>query len=694
MHTFRLRYPLIFLLILITFSLAIPNVYSQCNPTYQNVTMECEDAQVVCMQNACYEMIDHETTTPNAGWCGPNTVLNNPNYLAFIPIQENVEITIHVDWCNFGFGLQAAIIGACPWTATDVIDCDPSKPPGGTMDLSASGLIPGETYWLVVDGTNGDVCAFTIQSVTGVLEYEITEELDPALTTISADSVCQGYEEIVVTVGPDIPNAHGYYWVLGWNGETITSTLPEIHIDIPDNEPAGIYTICARAFSGCDTTDTEVCTQLEIFNFQDVIKETAVYCVEDFPFLWHDLVIHSPGTFSQTFNNENGCVYDSIWTVDAYPDPEPGVLHFTVCDYQFQYEGEVYDNPGTYLRLYPKAGVNGCDSLLELTLEFGPFTSFIEMNCSEGFVLLNQLVEQWDPADSLSHAWYNCGLDTLLSNFQAFEPDSAGCYCLITSGALCQDTVCAIFSPENCHDLCSLVGDYHCQGTPVEFALDRQVSDQAIIDWRIFHSNQPDFHREGVDTFSRVFTEDGLYDVFVTVIDSGIATTCYDFFIIETRAEASLCCDQQICEDCTIVTISTSGPLTDIELSDGFETTLITGISESADVEICPPHYPYTLSIQSVSSSLLGCEGTILADSSITISRVEDIEIEQHWDTLCIDASGATSIRWYSCSDSTVIAEDACFVPAEYGCYCVEVVDSNDCVLNDCYEMIIDANKR
>lgn len=94
--------------------------------------------------------------------CGANTAINNPQYFAFIVLSTDVLIHISVDSCDLGVGLQSALINACPWENSDVLDCDPGSPPGGVMELEASGLtitktsldldyLPAGNYFLKFD---------------------------------------------------------------------------------------------------------------------------------------------------------------------------------------------------------------------------------------------------------------------------------------------------------------------------------------------------------------------------------------------------------------------------------------------------------------------------------------------------------------------------------------------------------------
>ncbi|HZV44648.1 MAG TPA: hypothetical protein VFF90_09215, partial [Saprospiraceae bacterium] len=139
---------------------------SQCNPPDQLPTPMCEDAPFVCLVDACYETLNIPQTCCN-NWCGNNTIINNPQYFLFVPTAPNVQINIHVDDCTNGTGLQCAILDACPWDNSNVVDCNPGTNPGGTMVLQAFGLIVGQPYWLMIDGSNGATCNYTITFAEG-----------------------------------------------------------------------------------------------------------------------------------------------------------------------------------------------------------------------------------------------------------------------------------------------------------------------------------------------------------------------------------------------------------------------------------------------------------------------------------------------------------------------------------------------
>src|SRR5688572_1163530 len=135
----------------------LEDLKSQCNPPTELPNVQCSEATVTCLQDACFET----TNQVDVGWlgfCGINTQIHNPQYFEIIPVDPCISILIHVDGCSSGqTALQAALVTSCDWQpcpgsivpCADILDCDPGTPPGGTMIIEACGLTPGVSLWLL-----------------------------------------------------------------------------------------------------------------------------------------------------------------------------------------------------------------------------------------------------------------------------------------------------------------------------------------------------------------------------------------------------------------------------------------------------------------------------------------------------------------------------------------------------------------
>ena len=415
------RFSLLFCLLL-----SLIQLQAQCDPPAELPTVDCINAPVTCLQDACYSTLN-EPAQCCAGFCGPNTVIHNPQYFEVIPIADCIEINIHVDGCTMGAGLQSALVTTCNWEpcpgqsvpCDDILDCDPNAFVGQTMFLSACGLTPGVSLWILIDGSNSATCQYTIEYAAGIYEPQIEEELSEGEAIPS--SVCQGFDDLLLTVGPPIPNSHGYIWNLEWLGQSMTSTLPELELDIDNNAPPGTWEVCVQAFSGCDTSLIPFCFEVEIYEIDDEEKTPETFCPEEFPFSWHTVTISGPGDYFESFEDADGCRYDSTWTVEEYPEVPVGELEVLFCMNEnldpFIYEGEPYDNSGTYDLSYPGMGLNGCDSTAELILTLVGIDAFIEHECENGEFVLTVLIQELIPANAdVSFEWYVDGVLTFDSN--------------------------------------------------------------------------------------------------------------------------------------------------------------------------------------------------------------------------------------------------------------------------------------
>lgn len=308
---------------------------SQCNPPGQLPTVECSENPLYCFLNACYST-SNAIDPGQAGFCGNNTSVHNPQYFQIIPIANNIEIHIRIDNCEVPTAaLQSALVSSCDWLpcpggvvpCADVLDCNSGQGIGGTMKLSASGLTPGQPVWLLIDGSSGSRCQYTFIHAEGIFEPEITGEITSGKA--SPEIVCQGYNHVKLTAGPSIPNAHGYLWVMGWNGSIVTSTLPQTEINIPSDAPPGIWDICVQAFSGCDTTLIPLCFPIRIVEGDFIERPSAIFCPEEFPIVWNGIIISEPGVYHSSSGNTNEC-RDTAWTIESFANLTLNHFEYTV----------------------------------------------------------------------------------------------------------------------------------------------------------------------------------------------------------------------------------------------------------------------------------------------------------------------------------------------------------------------------
>jgi gliding motility-associated-like protein len=384
---------------------------SQCNPEEGGAT--CQEAPIVCLNELCDATEVNPPDGSYTGWCGNNTAIHNPQYFAFIATSTDVYFNITVGDCNGGQNaIQAAILGACPWTgANEVLDCANNIPSGQTFELTASNLVIGQVYYLVFDGSAGAQCEYTINVATGVYEPQLSNEIDEVEASPS-EPVCQGYNNLTLLASPEVGNAHGYWWVPEWDiTDTLETTDPQATFSIPSDLDPGTYEICVTAFSGCDISDQPVCIEVEVYEIPPEEKPEETFCPEEFPFNWGSVIISGPGDYEQTFTTAEGCAFDSTWVVEEYPEVPLGILDTLHCEESLFYENEFYDDAGTYTLEYPGMGLNGCDSTAELNVTLAAIDAFVDVACENGEFVLEVFVQSLVPGNAdLEFEWYEGGI--------------------------------------------------------------------------------------------------------------------------------------------------------------------------------------------------------------------------------------------------------------------------------------------
>lgn len=139
---------------------------------------DCQDAEMLCDFNGyCGNTLVYNAITAPTGYnintwpeltaalSGIN--INNNSFAKFVTIASTINFNLWVYNSTSNFGIQIAVIsipscGSGPATALYKVN---KLAPTGTTDhhsISISGLTPGESYYIMVDGYASDVCDYTI----------------------------------------------------------------------------------------------------------------------------------------------------------------------------------------------------------------------------------------------------------------------------------------------------------------------------------------------------------------------------------------------------------------------------------------------------------------------------------------------------------------------------------------------------
>lgn len=291
----------------------------------------CMNAPLLCdLDGYCSNnMAATNSGTPNA-FCG---IVENNNWVAFLAGSETFTLELSVSDCDFGTGLQAQIFSTdnCQFF-TAVSNCiDPAVT---SATLTATDLIIGERYYLMIDGKGGDVCNYTLRLLEG-------ETLSPANTQIEpAGTLCEGEELMLSSVGVS-PNPNLVFQWSTLNGHILSGeNTNNITIDTP-----GQYQLYISDAGGCtdsalidipleplpEFTIAEPDTLNCLTGLQVTLAATPVDPAEMYDYAWSSIngllvsgansanpVVAQAGTYLATATNPTtGCSSDLAVSVAA-----------------------------------------------------------------------------------------------------------------------------------------------------------------------------------------------------------------------------------------------------------------------------------------------------------------------------------------------------------------------------------------
>lgn len=186
--------------------------------------------------------------------------VENAQWIAFLAGSETLEVDISVSNCDNFFlfsGLQMAIYESLDCeTFTQKSNCIGGFfqiRQGQTGTLFMNDLTVGQYYYLVMDGSAGDNCDWTMSVQSGTTEVA---PLDSTGTIIVQDSYCSN-DTIVVDIDREI-GATEFLWELNQDTVAMTQSWDTLLA-------SGTYEVCVTGSNACNVGPT-VCDTIEVLN--------------------------------------------------------------------------------------------------------------------------------------------------------------------------------------------------------------------------------------------------------------------------------------------------------------------------------------------------------------------------------------------------------------------------------------------
>jgi gliding motility-associated-like protein len=236
---------------------------------------------------------------PN-GFCG---TLESPSWFKFVAESPTLSLSFAANACG-GNGVQVVIFSTtnCSDSAayTPVSNC--SNPMGGqpTSTITATNLIAGQVYYLLVDGYQGAGCAYTVDVLSGTIKTTTTPLPAPSVI-FGPTSVCSGATNVTFSV-PKIPNATDYRFAIT-NATTSSSIFSGIILDsfytVTSFPSSGTVRVCVNYKNDCTESVTK-CSDVIISTKINITAPTVYLCFGESYILPNGLPLTNVSTMDET----------------------------------------------------------------------------------------------------------------------------------------------------------------------------------------------------------------------------------------------------------------------------------------------------------------------------------------------------------------------------------------------------------
>ncbi len=378
----------------------------------------CSDACILCDLDGYIgrNVLEFPWEAPPT-FCAPQ--FHSINWLGFIAGTPSITLEITTFNCQTGEGLQAQIYRTADCSSwVPVSGCDPAF---NYTTLTATGLQPGETCFLVIDGNGGDICDFRVDVVSGLA---IAPDVEGAPQIDGPANFCPG-ENAFYTAG-NVTGAAAYTWTLN---DSIISYDKHIWLY---GLPAGAYQLCVEPSNPCFGPGQSACRDITVSPLPlELVNEEV--CVEDLPFSYGGLVFSTPGSYTFSYPRPDGCEQTVLLNLTVLGPNPPTLINADICHGEAFYLGnQAFTSTGPYAVVLTDQ--NGCDSLIELNLTVHPpsFTSLGVVAAELPFLVGNVAVDTTGLFDVILADRFGC--DSIILGFlAAIAPDT-----LFTDSTICQ----------------------------------------------------------------------------------------------------------------------------------------------------------------------------------------------------------------------------------------------------------------
>ncbi len=243
--------------LLLVIIIQISGLYAQNIPASD----DCTNAPPICNFSG-YQGNTSSSYQPSSwaqltsAFCG---TLENDSYVKFVADNDTINLVVTVTSSLYSGGIQLMIFEStnCNSGAINKIKCyNQIKMSAGPTTITGTGLIPGNTYYVIFDGFGGDVCDYTINVPNSGGGISL-----PASINASQQTICLGSNVSLTASG-----GNGVYdWSTSPNVNDLNNTNTNSVTATPNSTGIKKYVVSSsNGNSACPSSDTIDITVIDV----------------------------------------------------------------------------------------------------------------------------------------------------------------------------------------------------------------------------------------------------------------------------------------------------------------------------------------------------------------------------------------------------------------------------------------------
>jgi gliding motility-associated-like protein len=407
------------------------------------------DAEAFCNTAALNNFADRIRLPTKSKYFTPKDFcgsIESPSWYRFIAQSPTLDLNFFYNNCtdplNSGFQAMIFSAGDCKDTSSfkGVSNCLNLPKSVNTGIVSAIGLVPGQTYYLLIDGYSGSFCDYSIDVLSGTIQTVSTADLAAPTIIYGPTQVCIDAGTVTFSI-PKNPNASIYTFSFSVNGTSLGGdSKPDSFrtVNLGTLPPFGFLEVSANYENNC--TLGPIKTFLVDIGPEFIQYDTVRLKVGEKAVYQGDRIINynTPNTTPLPTTVETDVVYTGLFSGTGGCDTTFNVHIIRVG----QPSGRTYilrptetvniggTNYGPLANCAPLILTPSNDTIYNAKITHSYSPAVLKLNCDSIIINVSQSTTCANMTHSIKYEWYTMStpLPSLLAgnsnNRKIFSPDS------------------------------------------------------------------------------------------------------------------------------------------------------------------------------------------------------------------------------------------------------------------------------